>query len=58
MTCASLPAMLHEAVRFSSPATCRLNVVLANATLRGRAWYKLLDAPVLTLDVTVWGVLG
>ena len=20
-----------------------------------RAWYKLLDAPVLTLDVTVWG---
>jgi len=23
------------------------------ATVRGRAWYKLLDAPVLTLDVTV-----
>jgi len=26
---------------------------LGNATVRGRAWYKLLDAPVLTLDVTV-----
>ena len=26
---------------------------LSNATLRGRAWYTLLDAPVLTLDVTV-----
>ena len=26
-----------------------------NATVRGRAWYKLLDAPVLTLDVTVPG---
>ena len=24
-----------------------------NATFRGRAWYKLLDALVLTLDVTV-----
>ena len=24
-----------------------------NAMLRGRNWYKLLDAPVLTLDVTV-----
>ena len=24
-----------------------------NATFRGRAWYKLLDAPSLTLDVTV-----
>ena len=28
---------------------------LENATVRGRAWYKLLDAPVLTLDVTVPG---
>ena len=26
---------------------------LENATVRGRVWYKLLDAPVLTLDVTV-----
>ena len=26
-----------------------------NATVRGRAWYKLLDAPVLTVDVTVSG---
>ena len=26
---------------------------LENATVRGRAWYTLLDAPVLTLDVTV-----
>jgi len=24
-----------------------------NATVRGRVWYKLWDAPVLTLDVTV-----
>ena len=29
-------------------------ICLGNATVRGRAWYKLLDAPVLTLDVTVW----
>ena len=28
-------------------------VCLENATVRGRAWYKPLDAPVLTLDVTV-----
>ena len=28
-------------------------VKLENATVRGRAWYKLLDAPVPTLDVTV-----
>ena len=27
---------------------------LENATVRGRAWYKLSDAPVLTLDVMVW----
>ena len=27
---------------------------LENATIRGLAWYKLLDAPVLTLDVTVF----
>jgi len=26
---------------------------LENATVRGRDWCKLLDAPVLTLDVTV-----
>ena len=26
---------------------------LGNATVRGRAWYKVLEAPVLTLDVTV-----
>jgi len=26
---------------------------LENATVRGRAWYKLLDALVQTLDVTV-----
>ena len=26
---------------------------LKNATVRGRAWYKLLDTPVPTLDVTV-----
>ena len=26
---------------------------LENATVRGRDWYKLLDASVLTLDVTV-----
>ena len=24
-----------------------------NATFRGRVWYTILDAPVLTLDVTV-----
>ena len=24
-----------------------------NATVRGRVWYNLLDAPVLTLDVTI-----
>ena len=29
--------------------------VWENATVRGRAWYKLLDAPVQTLDVTVSG---
>ena len=29
-----------------------LLTILENATVRGRAWYKLLDAPVLTLDVT------
>jgi hypothetical protein len=28
---------------------------LKNATVRGRDWYNLLDAPVLTLDVTVRG---
>jgi len=28
-------------------------VYLENATVRGRAWYKLLDAVVLTLDVTL-----
>ena len=28
---------------------------LKNATVRGRVWYKLLDAPVPTLDLTVWG---
>ena len=26
---------------------------LENATVRGRVWYKLLDAPVPTLDVTI-----
>ena len=26
---------------------------LENATVRGRDWYELLDAPVLTLDVMV-----
>ena len=29
------------------------DVFLENPTVRGRAWYKLLDAPVLTLDMTV-----
>jgi len=29
-----------------------LSVVLQRATVRGRAWYKRLDAPALTLDVT------
>jgi len=28
-------------------------ICLENATVPGRAWYKLVDAPVLTLDVTV-----
>ena len=28
---------------------------LENATVHGRAWYKLLDAPVLASDVTVSG---
>jgi hypothetical protein len=28
---------------------------LENAPPRRSAWYKLLDAPVLTLDVTVYG---
>ena len=28
-------------------------IFLENATVRGRDWYKLLDAPVLILDVTV-----
>ena len=28
---------------------------VVDATVRGRAWYKLLDAPVPTLDVTVLG---
>ena len=31
------------------------NVFWENATVHGRAWYKLLDALVLTLDVTVCG---
>ena len=35
-----------------SPQPSRL---FGNATVRGRAWYKVLDAPVLALDVTVWG---
>ena len=26
-----------------------------NTTVRGRAWYNFLDAPVFNLDVTVWG---
>ena len=30
--------------------------ILENATVRGRAWYKRLDAPVLTLDVMGAGV--
>ena len=29
--------------------------LLENATVCGRDWYKLLDAPVLTLDVTLRG---
>ena len=32
--------------------------ILENATVRGRAWYKLSDAPALTLDVTVQVPLG
>ena len=32
---------------------CKARIVLENATVRGRAWYIFLDAPVLTLDVTV-----
>ena len=36
----------------SCPGTVRF---LENATVLGRAWYKLLDAPVLTLDVTICG---
>jgi hypothetical protein len=28
---------------------------MGNATIRGPDWYDLLDAPILTLDVTVWG---
>ena len=28
-------------------------ILLAYATVHGRAWYKLLDAPVLTADVTL-----
>jgi len=31
----------------------RFQVLLENATVHGRDWYKRLDAPVLTLDVTV-----
>ena len=34
------------AIRHNSP-------LLENATVRGRDWYKLLDAPVLALNVTV-----
>ena len=38
-------------------ATCTDRIltdfVLEYATVRGRAWYSLLDAPVLTWDVTV-----
>ena len=29
--------------------------LLEDATIHGRAWYNFLDAPVLTLDVTVCG---
>ena len=30
---------------------------LENATIRGSAWYKLLDAPVLTLEATVCQIM-
>ena len=35
------------------PPPERASGFLENATVRRRDWYKLLDAPVLTLDVTV-----
>ena len=38
--------------RCASTGTCVL-ICLENATVCGRAWYKLLDAPVLPLDVTI-----
>ena len=43
---------LHQLLVRESPS-----VFLENATVRGGAWYKTLDAPVLTLDVTVLGDL-
>ena len=36
-----------------SDVLSRMGYFLENATDRGCAWYKLLDAPVLTVDVTV-----
>jgi len=36
----------------SKVSTGASSVFLANATVRGRAWYKILDAPELTLNVT------
>jgi len=35
-----------------TPCLTRTELFFENATVRGRAWYKRLDAPVLTLDVT------
>jgi len=34
---------------------CSSTTIFENATVRRRDWYKLLDAPVLTLNVTVRG---
>ena len=41
------------AIQDEEEAEAKVNPFLENATVRGHVWYKLLDAPVLTLDVTV-----
>ena len=53
--CASGLAMLPLAEGCRVREAARQSRFLENATARGRAWYKLFDAPVLTLGVTVRG---
>ena len=45
---------LRAVSRLRAPGSC----FLGNATVRGRAWYKLVDAPVISLDLTVSGDLS